>query len=218
MDSASEMLNRAILDALNAHIAVLDQTGKIILVNAAWERFAKENGDANLRHTGVGINYRTVCRRVKGEARKIALEALAGIEAVLAGKLEQFSSLEYPCHSKQNERWFLLYVTPMPRAIGGVVVAHINITERKQAEEKNRQQDRLAVVGQLAAGVAHDFNNILSVITLYSQLLLKSPTLGQADVERLRFGQQRVSFRPGIAAEKLIEVPFSRGMVQHHRG
>ena len=186
MDSASEMLHQTILDAISHHIAVLDREGTIKLVNRAWAHFAQENGDVSLKHTGVGVNYLAVCRRVKGPDRTTALAALAGIEAVLAGKQQQFSTLEYPCHSMRVKRWFLLYVTPMPSDIGGAVVSHINVTERKQLEEQNKQQDRMEVVGQLAAGIAHDFNNILSVITLYTQLLLKSTSIDLTDSKRLQ--------------------------------
>jgi len=180
------MLSRTILDSISDHIAVLDHAGTIILVNAAWERFAQENGDADLKHTGVGVNYLAVCRGVKGHARKAALAVLAGIEAVLEGKLQQFSFPAYPCHSALCERWFLLNITPMPQAIGGVVVAHINVTERRQEEQLSQKQDCLALIGQLATGIGHDFNNVLSVITLYSQLLLKSPTISQTDTKRLQ--------------------------------
>ncbi|MCX6043560.1 MAG: PAS domain S-box protein, partial [Chloroflexi bacterium] len=61
-----------------------------------------------------------------------------------------------------------------------------DITQRRRIEERMRQQDRLAVVGQLAAGIAHDFNNILSVIILYTQLLRNSPGLGEEPQQRLQ--------------------------------
>lgn len=204
MDNASEMLHQTILDSVSHRIAVLDREGTIHLVNKAWAHFAKENGDVNLKHTGVGVNYLAVCRRVKGPDRKTALAALAGIEAVLAGKQQQFSTLEYPCHSKEVEKWFLLYVTPMPREIGGAVVSHINLTERKQLEEQNKQQDRMEVVGQLAAGIAHDFNNILSVITLYTQLLLKSPTIAPADSKRLQVINNQ-SYRAALLLTQIMD-------------
>jgi two-component system, cell cycle sensor histidine kinase and response regulator CckA len=47
-----------------------------------------------------------------------------------------------------------------------------NITERKQLEEQFHQSQRMEAIGRLAGGVAHDFNNILTVITGYSDLLL----------------------------------------------
>lgn len=61
-----------------------------------------------------------------------------------------------------------------------------DITQRRQVEDRMRQQDRLAVVGQLAAGIAHDFNNILSVIILYTQMLRSTPHLSAEAQQRLQ--------------------------------
>ena len=52
-----------------------------------------------------------------------------------------------------------------------------------QTQEQLVRQERLAVVGQMAAGVAHDFNNIVASITLYAQLVLRVPDL-PADVQK----------------------------------
>ena len=65
----------------------------------------------------------------------------------------------------------------------GMVGISTDITERKEIERQLRQQERLAAVGQLAAGIAHDFRNLLSTIILYAQLCLRnrklSPDLAQ---------------------------------------
>jgi PAS domain S-box-containing protein len=64
-----------------------------------------------------------------------------GIRAVMAGQQAEFH-LEYPCHSSQERRWFVVRVT---RFAGDrpvrVVVAHENITERKLAEGSMRESE-----------------------------------------------------------------------------
>jgi signal transduction histidine kinase/ActR/RegA family two-component response regulator len=92
---------------------------------------------------------------------------------------------------------------------GWIVQVH-DVTGERSAQVQQRSQERLAAVGQLAAGLAHDFNNIISVILLYAELLLQSPTRSAQDVERLRTITQQ-----GQRAAQLIQqiLDFSRQSV-----
>ncbi len=131
---SSEQLKQAILDSLTAHIVVLDSSGTIIAVNEAWQRFARENSKpATLSRTGIGVNYLEICRKTNDAFAPGSQEALAGLLSILQGSLPHFT-LEYPCHSPTEKRWFLMSATPLLAGEGAVVIHH-DITERKRAEE-----------------------------------------------------------------------------------
>ena len=155
---AATELNRGILGALAAHIAVVDPDGRIILVNEAWNLFAQENGDPTFASTGVGRNYREVCQKSGGAADADAKAALAGLDRVLGGLAASFQ-MEYPCHSSGVPCWFFMSVTPLATDCGGAVISHLNITERKQTELVLRErEERLWLALDAAQLATWDWN------------------------------------------------------------
>lgn len=124
--------HEATLNSLPANIAVLDSKGTIIAVNAAWKRFAQENGLADKRH-GVGRNYLGIC----AQSGDMDCQAVAnGLRRVLRGETTEFHH-EYPCHSATEQRWFRCTITPAHDAKAtGAVVMHFNITDRKLREDR----------------------------------------------------------------------------------
>jgi diguanylate cyclase (GGDEF)-like protein/PAS domain S-box-containing protein len=123
----------AILNALPAHIALLDTQGFIISVNEAWRRFGSA---IVIQAPGyeIGLNYLDICDNAVGDDSAEGHDVAQGIRSVLGGKVKSFS-IEYSCHSPTEQRWFLLTVTPMtddrPK---GAVVMHLDVTEKRQAE------------------------------------------------------------------------------------
>jgi len=89
--------------------------------------------------------------------------------------------------AKGNERW--IRTVCRPTVIEGEVVelqgTIQDITDWKAMEEQLRQQDRLAALGQMAAGIAHDFRNRLNVVILNSQMALRSSDLPSGIADRL---------------------------------
>ena len=151
---ASEELNRQTLRALPAHIAVIDRDGRVEAVNDAWANFARENSASDASAVQVGSNYLEVCRRAAAADSADAGQALAGIEAVLAGGRSLFT-MEYACHSPHEKRWFLMTVVPYGSGgEGGAVITHLNITDRKKAEEDLRASEQRI---QQALRVSHSF-------------------------------------------------------------
>ena len=136
----SELFANLTLDALSAHIAVLDKNGIIIAVNQAWRKFAESNPPikANIFE---GANYLAVCDSAKGVGSEGAKEMAAGIRAVIHGKEKEFL-FEYPCHAPHEKRWFNLSVTGFGEGENRrIVVAHENITERIRARQELQKSE-----------------------------------------------------------------------------
>ena len=129
----------SIADAFPANIALVDHQGTIIGVNRHWKQFARDNGYIG-SDAGIGINYIALCNSVNGDVEAVAAarKMAAVLRAVLAGERGSFQ-LEYPCHAPLRQRWCIAIVAPLPGRRRRAVVLHLDITDRKKAEEALRQ-------------------------------------------------------------------------------
>ena len=128
---------------MHHHLAILDEEGTIISVNKAWCLFADANG-LDWNDYGVGRNYLEICETAVGDGVNEARAAFESIHGVIT-KQQNESSLEYPCHSPTERRWFFMYVFRYEDC-GNLCTAviHMNVTDQKLGEEKLRNyHDRL---------------------------------------------------------------------------
>jgi PAS domain S-box-containing protein len=151
----SEALNRAVLNSLPANIAVLDSNGLIQAVNEEWQRFSETNSHPPACSVAIGVNYLELCRRAAEDGSGDAEKALAGIQDVLAGKVQSFR-MQYPWDSTTEKKWFYLLATPLAGVNScGVVITHTDITERKLAQDAMREtlQQLQLITDNMPAGV-----------------------------------------------------------------
>jgi two-component system cell cycle sensor histidine kinase/response regulator CckA len=189
----------AIIDALPNALITLDQEGLITSANRAF-----------LNLLNLGNDYL---------ARKISVYDLLPLQEV--GAETYFKNLVEHCqpfdfdsliiHNKEGERLFL-QCQGIPVYSGGqqllyYLLLFTDISGRKKLEEQYRQAQRLEAIGKLAGGLAHDFNNILTVIQGHCAKLTLNMDESHSDYEHVR--QIDISSK---RAESLIQklLAFSR--------
>ncbi len=159
-----ERLMEATLDALDTHIAIVNEAGEIIEVNESWRRFARANTMNDAMH-GVGVNYLLLCDQVTGESEREAREVAAGLRSVLAGERAAFS-MQYACHSPTTQRWFDVRITRF-QSQGNTyaVVAHENVTQRILADRALRDsEERYRLIAAATEEVIWDWNMETSTV------------------------------------------------------
>jgi len=204
-----QTLHRDIVANISSGVMTLDLTGRIASFNPAAEEIvgvpAEELRDRHWRDTP----FREV---------KLLAEFFSTPAAMLNGFTEELEVR----HRDGRDVLIGITVTPLKASddeVLGLVGIFQDLTERRQIEARLRQGDRLAAVGRLAAGLAHEVRNPLAAISGSIQLIKEEGTeatpqlldivLREADRLKLVTGQFLDFAKPGSAEHKECDlVPF----------
>ena len=103
------------------------------------------------------------------------------------GRPGRYTQLESPVLTMDGDErvieWHHILLTDAEGEYAGVLSSGEDITERKSLEAQLRHAQKMDAIGQLAGGVAHDFNNIITVIIGYCSLIQMQ--MGEEDPQRL---------------------------------
>jgi PAS domain S-box-containing protein len=191
-----------LLESANALILGIDRGWRITVCNRAL-----------LELTGVPreeILGRDVRDFVPSDQRQ---SLASGFAAALAGQHHAAVTVALPTR-KQGFVRTVWSIAPVGRTAPGPIESVVAIGQDQSQIEALQQQviraERLATLGELAAGVVHELNNPLTSITVYAEYLVKklgASGADAADLEKLR--------RIGASAQRILR--FSRDLVQYAR-
>jgi|GEM_PF-2791304 len=100
-----------------------------------------------------------------------------GMQQHLSGQITMFSAVCRMLHKSEGWRWFMTQGKVIERSAGGDALRAagicVDITEKKELEQHLYKAQKMESLGLLVGSISHDFNNILTPIMGYTDILLR---------------------------------------------
>ncbi len=122
------------------------------------------------------------------------------------------------CEMEYNDRQFSVSITPISgndASVKQVVMVLMDVTDQKRLQQQLVQSERIRVLGRMASGVAHDFNNTLAAILGRAELMIIDP----GDEEKIRKGLKVIQKAAQVGADTVKRMQeFTRVAKQKESG
>ncbi len=185
----SEKLYKSLVESAEDVILNVDAKGEVLSIN--------RYGARALGYTPQGIVGKNISDVFPGKTKE---EINRLIKEVFADGRAQRATHEVSVGGK--EYFFNINLTPIrenDRVLSTLIIAH-DITSQKEMENQLYHTEKLASLGQLAAGVAHEINNPLAIILGFSDMLLE-----KVDPNSKEFNIIKTIERQGYNCKKIVE-------------
>lgn len=161
---AEGLLTRVVLDALPAHVAIVNSDGQVTAVNREWQHLAATTNNPLITQAEPGVDLPKLFQQLNNDT------IARGLADVLAGRKVKFT-LEYPWQEEDHLTWHMVCITPLRWPQGGAVLTCQEITNIVTRQiQTSAYEIELADLKNQFITTVHELRTPLTAVNLYLDL------------------------------------------------